>query len=1062
MKLLDDFSAEHAIAALLGAQSGVLLGLSANFERLLGYRPEEAIGKAPVEIGLWADLEDRGRMWSQLREHGHIVALPCKVRHAQGHVLNALISAELIKRGDELQLFCLLQFLGEGAGSSPLSDDDSLFRSMYQHAAEGMYRALPEGGFTHLNPAQVRLLGYEDAESVLRDWGRNADGLYVDQVLNAELNRRLIAEGRVEGWRSQIRRADGEVIWVNENARCIYNDKGDALFFEGTMVDITAEMQAEQALKQSEALYRVVVDHSSDGVFLTQDGLILFANRAVSDMLEYPEQELIGKSYFDLVHPDDLQSQKDRLAARLHGDDSFQHYELAMITRTGRKLQCEVRADGVMYRGRMASTGTIRDIGAERERLRALAEAEQRYRELFESSPVGLFRTHMDGSILEINLPMARMMGYDSVSDLRAHVTHMTQIYANPAQRQELVERAIRDGVFQNVELLVNSKSGETKLVSASVNVVRDAEGRPYTFTGSAQDLSDRLRMELALQSSEAKYRELVENSQVGVFQLDDAGRFTYVNRFFCETLGYPEAVLLGRGYAEFLDEHEVGRSGGAEKLIAKHIAEHAAFETSMRHQSGQRLFVRVHFSDIGVDGHVTGTALNITQQRQAEERLRHLATHDPLTGLPNRLMFNRRLAELMANTHHDRRKSPYAVLFLDMDGFKWVNDSLGHGAGDRLLVEISRRLENELVHEALIARYGGDEFTVLPDGPADYERAAEIARRILRCFERPFDLGGQEVFSGTSVGIVLARDEYVSPDQVLRDADTAMYQAKAAGKSQFVIFDEAMHARARDRFELETQFRVALERGEFRLFYQPIVELISGRVVGAEALVRWQHPKRGLMSPGEFYEIGEDTGLITTLDQWVLAMACRQLAEWRERHPAEMADFWLNVNTDERRLAGAEMVEQVFALLQQYQLPASLLNIEVTEKAFERGRAHAQEQLESLKALGIGLVVDDFGTGYSSLEAFASSPFDSLKVDQIFVRDIDSNPRHAAIVRTIVGFANDLRLKLTAEGIETDSQRRTLMSMGCQLGQGYLFHRPMPAEEFAQRLLPSATLPSR
>jgi diguanylate cyclase (GGDEF)-like protein len=397
-------------------------------------------------------------------------------------------------------------------------------------------------------------------------------------------------------------------------------------------------------------------------------------------------------------------------------------------------------------------------------------------------------------------------------------------------------------------------------------------------------------------------------------------------------------------------------------------------------------------------------------------------------------------------------------VLFLDLDGFKWVNDSLGHGAGDRLLVEIARRLEDSLLEQVLIARYGGDEFTLLPDGDCGHDRAVEIARSVLRLFEQPFEIAGQQVFSAASLGIVIGSPDYESPDQVLRDADTAMYRAKAAGKSGFVIFDDAMHREALSRLQLETDFRLAVERSEFQLHYQPIIELATGRLVGAEALVRWRHPLRGLLPPSDFLVVAEETGLIVDMDAWCLREACGQLADWRDRFP-EHAGLTMNVNVDERQMLSPEIVEEVFSLLQTHRLPPASLRLEVTETAFRAGRGQAEQRLLSLKALGVGLVVDDFGTGYSSLESFSASPFDALKIDQVFIRDIESNPRHRAIVRTITAFADELGLALTAEGIETEGQQALLKALGCRYGQGYLFSKPVAPEDFEQLLIGTARI---
>ena len=567
--------------------------------------------------------------------------------------------------------------------------------------------------------------------------------------------------------------------------------------------------------------------------------------------------------------------------------------------------------------------------------------------------------------------------------------------------------------------------------------------------------------MQQALLRSETKYRTLVEHSQVGVFIMQ-GDNYTYANQAFAAMLGREESGLAGMSFRDIMSPESlpVSEQRDRDRLAGLPVA--PDFETSLLHRDGRRVHVRVSIGPVLLDGveHMTGTVLDITRQREAEDRLRFHATHDPLTGLPNRMLFNQRLAQAMQQSGQapDRRRRRYAVLFLDLDGFKWVNDSLGHGAGDRLLVEIARRLEDSLLEHVLIARYGGDEFTLLPDGDCGHDRAVDIARSVLRLFEQPFEIAGQQVFSAASLGIVIGGDGYESPDQVLRDADTAMYRAKAAGKSGFVIFDDAMHQEALSRLQLETDFRLAVERSEFQLHYQPIIEIATGRLVGAEALMRWRHPVRGLLPPSEFLAVAEETGLIVDMDAWGLREACRQLADWRSRFP-EHAGLTMNVNVDERQMLSPEIVEEVFSLLQSNRLAPASVRLEVTETAFRAGRGQAEQRLLSLKALGVGLVVDDFGTGYSSLESFAASPFDALKIDQVFIRDIESNPRHRAIVRTITAFADELGLALTAEGIETQGQQALLKALGCRFGQGYLFSEPVTADRFEQILLDTARI---
>jgi diguanylate cyclase (GGDEF)-like protein/PAS domain S-box-containing protein len=1055
MRLVDAFEASESVVTVLRASDGVFLGVNPAFERSTGYRREQVTGRLPIEVGLWPDPDFRSRIWSLLRAEHRVVRMPVRLACADGRLLAGHVTVELAVEDGETVLFCIVHFLPEGRGIEAAPGNDVLYRSLYLAASEGIYRSLPGGGFLDVNPAMARILGYESPLQLLAELGRDSRQIYVDAEQAGTAQATLLAGGRLEKRRAQVRRRDRGIIWVTENARAIRDASGRALVFEGSLVDITAQVEAERALGESKALYQVLVENSRDGVFLIQRGTVMFANEAMARILGYGSGELIGTQYMALVDPDDHAAQRDRRAQREAGSRDAQVYEIHLLRKDGSRILCEVRADAVEYQGDIASTGTLRDVTEDRRRQRDVAEAERRYRELFENSPAGLFRTALDGSIMEANRMLAAIVGYDSAEEFKAAVGGMREVYADPDDRDTLVQIALRDGVCNHFETRVKTRHGRLKWVSASVLLIRDEHGVPIHFTGSVLDIDQRHEMQLALLRSESKYRTLVEHSQVGVFIMR-GDRYTYANQALAAMLGREEEGLVGVDFRDIMAPDSVAVSEQRDRDRAAGLPVAPDFETCLLHRDGRRVHVRVSIGPVSLDGieHMTGTVLDITRQREAEARLRFHATHDPLTGLPNRMLFNQRLADAMlrSSQSQDRRRQRYAVLFLDLDGFKWVNDSLGHGAGDRLLVEIARRLEDALLEHVLIARYGGDEFTLLPDGDCDHDRAVDIAKRVLSLFERPFEIAGQQVFSAASLGIVIGSRNYESPDQVLRDADTAMYRAKAAGKSGYVIFDEAMHQEALSRLQLETDFRLAVERSEFRLHYQPIVELATGRLVGAEALVRWRHPQRGLLHPADFLAVAEETGLIVDMDAWALREACRQLAAWREHYP-DQAHLTINVNVDERQMLSAEIVEEVFNLLQAHGLPPASLRLEVTETAFRAGRGQAEQRLLSLKALGVGLVVDDFGTGYSSLESFAASPFDALKIDQVFIRDIQSNPRHRAIVRTITAFADELGLALTAEGIEDEGQQALLKAMGCRFGQGYLFSRALPPEDFEQML---------
>jgi diguanylate cyclase (GGDEF)-like protein len=441
---------------------------------------------------------------------------------------------------------------------------------------------------------------------------------------------------------------------------------------------------------------------------------------------------------------------------------------------------------------------------------------------------------------------------------------------------------------------------------------------------------------------------------------------------------------------------------------------------------------------------------LSSLERENFQEQLWHQAFHDPLTGLPNRALFRDRLD--LALSRADRHASRAAVLLLDIDNFKLVNESLGHEHGDALLLAVGQRLQQGLRAGDTAARLGGDEFTLLLEDIADSAEARAVAERIIANLRPPVTLNGQEVFPTASIGIAMSTPHRTTPDGILREADLAMYEAKAAGKDRFALFNESMHGHAAERLSLEADLRRALERDELRVFYQPIVSLRTGAIVEYEALVRWQHPERGLVAPVNFIPLAEETGLIVGIGEWVLREACRQAARWsaadaRKQGPA------ISVNLSARQFEDPNLVQVVRSAVDAAQLDPRRLKLELTESTVMRDAEGAEGTLRELKALGVLLAIDDFGTGYSSLGYLKRFPLDTLKIDRSFVSGVGDDARDTAIVRSVLALAKTLGLTVTAEGIETLEQQARLVELECDQGQGYLFARPQPAEALAQHL---------
>ena len=567
-------------------------------------------------------------------------------------------------------------------------------------------------------------------------------------------------------------------------------------------------------------------------------------------------------------------------------------------------------------------------------------------------------------------------------------------------------------------------------------------------------EVEERKSAEAALRASEERFRSLVQNSSDLVAVLDADGTVRWLSESARRLLGVEPTELIGRSLVSLV--HPDDRDAAA-RFVADALPSHgvttSAASWRLRHREGHWLACETIATNLLADPNVGGLVLNmrdVTERKQLEAQLAYQAFHDALTGLANRTLFTERVGQAIGRAR-EGTGAPPAVLFIDLDDFKTVNDTLGHAAGDQLLVTVAERLTGCLRATDTAARFGGDEFAILLES-SDEQRATTVARRVLDTLLQPCRLRGKDVLVQGSVGIALGDRWRSDAGELLRDADAAMYLAKSAGKGRYQLFEPRMHAEMLAQLELESELRQAPERGELVLYYQPTVELASGRVTGLEALVRWQHPTKGLLQPSAFIPLAEERGIIGSIGAWVLREACRQARRWQDEFTGR-EPLAVHVNLSGEQFGQPDLVDQIAAVLREAGLDPGLLTLEMTETVLLEDSQATIVRLQELKALGIRLAIDDFGIGYSSLSYLRRFPVDVVKIDKAFIDGVAKGVEAAALAQAVIRLCHTLHLQATAEGVEHPEQAAALLALGCHEAQGFHFAPPVPAAQVSELL---------
>jgi len=670
-------------------------------------------------------------------------------------------------------------------------------------------------------------------------------------------------------------------------------------------------------------------------------------------------------------------------------------------------------------------------LGRVRERDAAV-EVESRLRRLFGDVPIGLYRCTLDGKVIELNRALLKILGHERMAPLVG--VPLDHFIIDPDVAWVRRTALACDGRLEGFTYRVARPDGVERWVSEDAFAVRPPHGAPYC-EGSIQDITERRESEKTLRA----LHKAVENLVIGVTITDTDGRIVYANPAEERMHGYRKGELVG------MEARALVPSAYSHPLRTDEIAklrpwtrERPNLRKDGTEFPAQLMSDAVRDSDGALIGIVT-TCEDISERKQAEEKLIRNAMYDELSGLPNRALFRERLM----NAWHQARRRPdsrLAVLFLDLDRFKLVNDSAGHQAGDDVLRSAALRLAETVRPGDTVARLGGDEFAILLEGLVGVETAVQIAERCRAALGAPFEVSGRGVFLGASIGIAMSHHRYRGPEELLRDADTAMYRAKANGRHRCEVFEPAMHKDVVRRLGADAELRRAIEHGELEVHYQPLVRADTGRIRGVEALCRWKHPERGLLDGGAFIPLAEETGLVPVIDTLVLRRACEEVAAWNRAQPEPLM---LSVNLSALQFHRRDLLATIERTLSETGLRPGLFQLELTETAVVADVEGSARILRQLRSAGVGVAVDDFGTGHASLASLRNFPVNGLKIDRSFVAGLGDLGPNEAIVRASIALGLSLEMVITAEGVEAAHQAAWLQREGCDLLQGYLTGRP-------------------
>ncbi len=1033
--------------------TGAVLDIGARWCERTGMTVEETLGTGFAAALHSEDLAATMAEWQRAVERGESFSKECRYRQAGGGYrwVHVRATPRRDAGGRVLRWYGTLEDINERKlAEQALRESELRFRAMADEAPVMIWVSDETGACTFSNRLWHETTGQSDADVQGLGWIEAIhpdDRGAVEQAFTA-------ANARHECFRTEyrLRRAEGGYAWVIDTADPRFAPDGTFLGYIGSVLDISERRAMELALRESEDHYRHFVELNPQFPFTTDpDGMLLEISPRFRELFGLSHDASVGTGWMRLIHPDDLA-------------DTQRNWMNALATGTRVDHEKRLRLPDGSYRwfrGRAAARrdaegrivrwyGSTEDVHDRRAAEEALRASEVFSRSILEANPECMKVLDLQGRVLFMSSPGQRLLGVEDLSAIEGKP--WADVW--PAESRGLVENAVERA--QRGEAVEFSAScltfkGERRCFHNVLRAIPGPDDLPAQLLAISRDVTEIEHARMRAEAAAARLSSVLESTMDSVVVLDRDWRVTYLNGNAERTLGDRKPRLGLSLWEIFPDEAEGIFARNYQRAMDQQMP--VAFEEYL-HALGCWLEVHAYSSAEGISIFFR----DVTERRKAEqerliaqERIAHMARHDGLTSLPNRIFFREQLERALLDSRHGARA---AVHYLDLDGFKAVNDTLGHPAGDALLRQVADRLQQCVRGSDTVARFGGDEFAIIQTAIRSNEDADELARRIVAALSAPFELDGQQVAIGTSIGVAFVPEDGGNPDELLKAADMALYRAKGDGRGVHRFFEPGMDESIRARQVIKLALREALARDEFELHYQPLINLGTGAISCFEALLRWRHPERGMISPADFIPVAEETGLIIQIGEWALREACRQAATWP-------SDISVAVNLSPVQFRSRVLVDTVRAALTAAGLEPCRLQLEITESVLLQDDNGNLAVLQDLRRLGIRIAMDDFGTGYSSLGYLRSFPFDKIKLDRSFVGDLPHGAEARAIVRAVAGLGAGLCITTTAEGIETAHQLAALRKDGYNEGQGFLFSRPVQAAE-ALRLVQAATQAER